>query len=70
MKKDEIFRAEMAGSGGYGDPFERDADAVAEDVRQEKISLAHAEREYGVAVDPASLAVDRARTAALRGRSR
>ncbi len=66
MKKDEVFRSEMAGSGGYGDPFERDPEAVAEDVRQEKITIAHAEREYGVAVDPATLALDAKRTAALR----
>jgi N-methylhydantoinase B len=70
MKKGEVFRSEMAGSGGYGDPFERDPEAVAEDVRQEKITLAHAEREYGVAVDPATLALDRKRTAALRGGAR
>jgi N-methylhydantoinase B len=66
MKKDEVFRSEMAGSGGYGDPFERDPEAVAEDVRQEKMSLQHAEREYGVIVDPATFAVDAVRTAALR----
>ena len=59
MKKDEIFRSEMAGSGGYGDPFERDPEAVAEDVRQDKISLHHAEEEYGVVIDPATLAVNR-----------
>ncbi|MEM9684351.1 MAG: hydantoinase B/oxoprolinase family protein, partial [Pseudomonadota bacterium] len=59
MKKDEIFRSEMAGSGGYGDPFERDPEAVAEDVRQDKISLRHAEEEYGVVIDPATLAVNR-----------
>ncbi len=66
MKKGEVFRSEMAGSGGYGDPFERDAEAVAEDVRQEKMSVAHAEREYGVALDPATCAVDAGRTAGLR----
>ncbi len=66
MKKNEIFRSEMAGSGGYGDPFQRNPDAVAEDVRQEKMSLEHAEREYGVVVDPATFAVDTARTAACR----
>ena len=73
MKKGEVFRSEMAGSGGYGDPFERDPEAVAEDVRQEKISIAHAEREYGVAVDPGALTLDRERTDMLRqaaGRAR
>ena len=65
MKKGETFRAEMAGSGGYGDPLQRDAEAVADDVRQEKISAAHAEAEYGVVVDDA-LALDEVATAALR----
>jgi N-methylhydantoinase B len=66
MKKGEIFRSEMAGSGGYGDPFERDPERVAEDVRQEKMSAEHAAAEYGVAVDPVTFAVDAARTDALR----
>ena len=65
MKRGETFRAEMAGSGGYGDPLQRDAGAVAEDIRQEKISVAHAETEYGVVVDKA-LTLDAAATAALR----
>jgi N-methylhydantoinase B len=66
MKKGEVFRSEMAGSGGYGDPFERDPDAVAEDVRQEKMSAAHADAEYGVIVDPATFAIDEAQTLARR----
>ncbi|MBI10500.1 MAG: 5-oxoprolinase [Rhodospirillaceae bacterium] len=65
MKRGETFRAEMAGSGGYGDPMQRDAQAVAEDVRQEKISIAHASTEYGVVVDE-TFALDNAATTALR----
>jgi N-methylhydantoinase B len=65
MKRGETFRAEMAGSGGYGDPMQRDAQAVAEDVRQEKISTAHASTEYGVVVDE-TFALDNAATTALR----
>ena len=49
--KGDVFRAEMAASGGYGDPLERDVDAVAEDVRQGKITPEHAAREYGVVFD-------------------
>ena len=66
MRKGETFRAEMAGSGGYGNPFERDAVAVAEDVRQEKISAAHARDEYGVVVDPLTGVLDGAATTAMR----
>ncbi|WP_170984942.1 hydantoinase B/oxoprolinase family protein [Roseomonas sp. AR75] len=67
MKQNEVLRGEMPGSGGYGNPRERDAAAVAEDVRQEKISLQRARDVYGVVVDPVSFAVDKAATAALRG---
>lgn len=66
MRKGETFRAEMAGSGGYGDPFERDPAAVAEDVRQSKMTLAHAAAEYGVVVDPISATLDKDATKTLR----
>ena len=39
---------------------------VAEDVREEKLSLDYARREYGVVIDPQTLVVDAAATAALR----
>src|SRR5688572_1336093 len=34
LKRDDVFRAEMAAAGGYGDPRERDVEAVVEDVKQ------------------------------------
>ncbi|HEY8554730.1 MAG TPA: hydantoinase B/oxoprolinase family protein, partial [Burkholderiales bacterium] len=37
MRRGQVFRGEMAGSGGYGDPFTRDPAAVLEDVLQEKV---------------------------------
>ncbi len=54
------------GAGGYGEPWERDPQRVQEDVLDEKISVAYAEREYGVVLDPQTLRVDHERTAALR----
>ena len=69
MRQGETFRAEMAGSGGYGDPLERDPLAVAEDVRQEKLSAAHAEAAYGVIVD-GDAALDVAATETLRQKRR
>ncbi|MET0680113.1 MAG: hydantoinase B/oxoprolinase family protein, partial [Burkholderiales bacterium] len=50
----------------YGWPFEREVAAVIEDVRDGKVTAAAARREYGVALDPATLAVDEAETARLR----
>lgn len=66
MRRNEIFRSEMPGAGGHGIPFARDPLAVAEDVRQEKITLTHARDAYGVVLDPATLAVDEAGTKSLR----
>jgi N-methylhydantoinase B len=49
----------MAGGAGWGDPLERDPELVRRDVREEKLSRAHAEREYGVVLDPTATVVDR-----------
>ena len=51
-------RGEMAASGGYGNPLERDVAAVAQDVRQEKMSVAHALDAYGVVVSGETFHVD------------
>ena len=59
IRKGEVFRHELAGAGGWGDPLERDASAVLRDVRNELLSLEAARADYGVvieagAVDPAA----------------
>jgi N-methylhydantoinase B len=55
-----------AGGGGYGDPFERDIKAVETDVMQGYVSIDHARRYYGVAIDSATQKADPAATDALR----
>ena len=70
MSRGNVFRGEMPGSGGHGDPLERNPQAVFEDVRQEKISLEHAFEAYGVVIDPAALALDEAATEARRAELR
>jgi N-methylhydantoinase B len=62
----DVFRMVLAGGGGYGDPLERDPGRVAADVREEKLSLEYARREYAVVLDPDTLVVDAEATAALR----
>ena len=62
----DVVLHEQPGGGGHGDPFTRDPERVAEDVRDEKISLEFARREHGVVLDPATLAVDAAATRAAR----
>lgn len=69
MQMGDVFRVEMPGAGGFGDPLARLPEAVAEDVRQGKMSIAHAHAEYGVVIDPAGLSVlfdETARTRAAR----
>jgi N-methylhydantoinase B/oxoprolinase/acetone carboxylase alpha subunit len=46
----------QAGGGGFGDPMLRDPEAVAWDVKNEKVSFAAAERDYGVVLDEKTLA--------------
>lgn len=43
--------------GGYGDPLLRDPEKVAWDVKNEYITLAQAEEDYGVIVDPETFQV-------------
>jgi N-methylhydantoinase B len=60
-----LLRIVTPGGGGYGDPRERDPEAVARDVRQGKVSVAAARDIYGVVTDAAGT-LDAAATAALR----
>jgi N-methylhydantoinase B len=62
IRKGEVFRHVLAGAGGWGDPLERDPDAVLKDVRNELLSPAKAEADYGVVIDPATRTVDRTAT--------
>jgi N-methylhydantoinase B len=65
-----VFRHELAGGGGWGDPLERDPEKVLRDVRNELVSPEAAFADYGVAVDTESWSINaeatEARRAALR----
>jgi N-methylhydantoinase B len=50
------------GGGGYGNPAERDEEAVLRDVLNGYVSLGAAEEDYGVVIDPVRLAIDREAT--------
>jgi len=67
VRKGETLLHVQPGTGGYGDPFTRDPALVLDDVLDGKISLAYAEREYGVAIDVEARRVDDERTRILRG---
>ena len=66
LKPGDRLTVTMNGGGGYGDPFERDPENVLGDWVDGYVSLEAARTEYGVAIDPASRAIDEAATAALR----
>ena len=55
-----------AGGGGYGSPFERDVERVRADVIAGYVSIDAARTDYGVAIDPGTLEIDRVATAKLR----
>jgi len=68
--RDDVFRHELAGGGGWGDPLEREPAAVLEDVRNELLSPERARRDYGVVVDTAAWQVDTGATRRLRAQLR
>ncbi|MDE0353921.1 MAG: hydantoinase B/oxoprolinase family protein [bacterium] len=66
LEAGQVLANNTGGGGGWGNPFERDPALVAKDVRNGFVSVEAAERDYGVAVDPATFNVDTKRTATLR----
>ena len=70
IKRGDVFRHELAGGGGWGDPLEREPAAVLSDVRNEFLSLARARADYGVIVDAEAWRVDEAASAKLRAAMR
>ncbi len=61
-----ILFQQAGGGGGYGDPYLRPPDKVATEVRNGIISLIKARDEYGVVIDPETLAIDQDETARIR----
>jgi N-methylhydantoinase B len=70
IRRGLVFRHELAGAGGWGDPLERDPEAVVKDVRNELISLAAAAHDYGVVIDTHNWKVDDAATQRRRAEIR
>jgi N-methylhydantoinase B len=66
IRRGDVFRHELAGGGGWGDPLERDPERVLADLRAELITEGFARSAYGVAIDRASWTVDQAATRTLR----
>ena len=69
-RRGDVVRWVLPGGGGWGDPLEREPQRVLRDVRNELVSPATAEREYGVVIDTERWRVDEAATARLREQRR
>jgi N-methylhydantoinase B len=61
-----VIKFHSAGGGGYGDPLERDPQAVEQDVFNEYVSIEQARDDYGVVIDSKTLEADLKATAKLR----
>ncbi len=70
MEAGQLLNYDYGGGGGWGDPLDRDPEAVLDDVLDEYVSAAGAERDYGVvltgSLDDLTLAVDETATKELR----
>ena len=65
MGRDGLY-VRWNGGGGFGDPAERDPEAVAADVRKGVVSERTSRNVYGVVIDEASGTIDHDRTEAAR----
>ena len=65
MNTGDVLRLGTQGGGGYGDPLERPATKVWDDVQDGYVSTATARQSYGVVCDPAK-GFDAEATEALR----
>lgn len=70
IRQGDVFRHEVAGAGGWGDPLDRDPAMVLADVRNEFVSRDAARRDYGVVIEAAPLRIDASGTATLRASMR
>ena len=70
MPEGAVIAYQYGGGGGFGDPLERDPEAVREDVLDELVSVRAARERYGVvltgSLEDYDLAVDVAATGKLR----
>ena len=70
----QLINYDYGGGGGWGDPLDRDPQAVLDDVLDEYVSIDGARRDYGVvligSLDELALEVDEVATDELRASRR
>ncbi|TWH22139.1 hydantoinase B/oxoprolinase family protein [Prauserella rugosa] len=62
----DTLEIRMPSGGGYGDPLLREPPLVLEDVLDDFVTVADAERHYGVVIDESTMTVDEDATARAR----
>jgi N-methylhydantoinase B len=67
VPSDTTLFQQAGGGGGYGDPFHRDPEKVAREVKNGIISLDKAKELYGVVLYPDTYELDRVETEKIRG---
>jgi N-methylhydantoinase B len=66
LRPGDTLHVRLAGGAGHGDPLDRDEALVLDDVRDGKVSVEAALRDYGVVLDASGREVDAVRTKARR----
>lgn len=66
IRRGQVFRHDLPGSGGWGDPLSRDPASVLLDVQNELLSVEAALAEYGVVISTGPLQVHAAATTEAR----
>jgi N-methylhydantoinase B len=66
LRQGQVFRHELPGAGGWGDPLGRDLAAVAKDLRDGLVTIEGAARDYGVVAAGDPPRIDTVATQALR----
>ena len=62
LERGDLLRFETCGGGGWGDPLTRDPERVRQDVTRGFVTPRGALEDYGVALDPITLDVDKTAT--------
>ncbi|HEY6432011.1 MAG TPA: hydantoinase B/oxoprolinase family protein, partial [Acetobacteraceae bacterium] len=70
FRRNETFRHELPGSGGWGDPLDRELALVAHDLRGGLVTTEGAARDYGVVASGDPPVIDARATLELRARLR
>src|SRR5262245_23891593 len=66
LHQGESLHVDTPGGGGYGDPLERDPEAVRQDVCDQRVTVLMARQQYGVVFQEPGLSVDPQATQRLR----